>query len=47
MFQQIFDEIFRDLPDVFGIAADILILVCDTGGRDHDRTLRHIMQICH
>ena len=45
MFQKI-DEMFQDLSNVFGIADGILIVGYDTDGRDHDRTLRHVMQIC-
>ena len=39
MFQRKMDEIFKGLPNVFGIADDILILGYDADSRDHDRTL--------
>ena len=35
------------MPKVFGIADDILIIDNDAFRRDHDRTLRQVMQICH
>ena len=40
MFQWKIDEIFKDLPNVFGIADDMLIVDYDADGRDHDRTLK-------
>ena len=46
MLQQKIRKIFKDLPNVFGIEDDILIAGYDADGRDHDRTLRHIIQIC-
>ena len=45
MFQQKIGEIFKDLPNVFGIADDILIAGCATEGRDHDKSLKQVMQI--
>ena len=39
MFQQKMDKIFKDLPNVFGIADDILIVVYHNDGKDHDDTL--------
>ena len=41
------DEIFKEMPNLFDIEDDILIVVYDADGRDHDKTLRHVMQICH
>ena len=35
------------MPDVFGIAGDILIVGHDGDGRVHDRALRQVIQICH
>ena len=43
--QQKINESFKDLPNVFGIADDILIVGYDTDSKDHNRTLRHIMQM--
>ena len=37
MFQQKIDEIFKDVPYVFGIADDILIVWYDADSRDHNR----------
>ena len=39
MFQWKIDEIFKDLPNVFGIADDILVVGYDSDGKDHDDTL--------
>ena len=33
------DEIFKDLPNVFGIANDILVVDYDSNGMDYDDTL--------
>ena len=30
------DRIFKDLPNVFHIADDILVVVYDSDGKDHD-----------
>ena len=47
MFQCKIDEIFQNLPNVFGIVDDILAVGDDDDRRDNDRTLRWVMQICH
>ena len=33
------DEIFKDLPNVFGITDDILVVGYDADGKDHDVSL--------
>ena len=38
MFQQKIDEIIKDLPNVFGIADNILIVGYSDGRYDHDTT---------
>ena len=40
-------KIFKELPNVLGIADDILVEGYDTNGRGHKRTLRQVMQTCH
>ena len=45
MFQRKIDEIFRGLPNGFGITYDILIVGYDADDRDHYRTLRQMIQI--
>ena len=40
MLQRKIYEIFKDLPNVFGIADDILVVGYDIGGKDHDDTLQ-------
>ena len=37
---------FRDLPDVFGIADDILVVKNDSNGAANDKTLCRILKIC-
>ena len=45
MLQRKISEIFKGLLKVFGIADDILIAGHNADGRNHDRTLRQMMQI--
>ena len=47
MFQQKIEAIFKEPPNVFGIVGDILIVCYDADGRDHNKTLRCVMQICY
>ena len=44
-FQQNIDEIFKDMPNVFGTAEDILFIWFDADGKDHGITLRQVIQI--
>ena len=46
MFQRKIDETFKNLPNVFGIMDDILVVGCDSDGKDHDATLQRDLQIC-
>ena len=46
MFQRKIDEIFKDLPNVFGIADDILIAGYDSDGKDHNKTAWRVLQRC-
>ena len=46
VFQWKTDEIFKGLPNIFGIADDILIIENDADGRDHDKQLKPVIQIC-
>ena len=43
MLQKI-DELFSGMPNVFGIADDILIAGFDK--QDHDETLGKVLQVC-
>ena len=36
------DEIFKDLPNEFGIADDILAVGYDSDGKDNDETMKSI-----
>ena len=40
MLQSKINKIFKDLPNLFDMADDILIVGCDADGRNHKRTLR-------
>ena len=40
MSQRKIDKIFKDLPNVFGIIDNILVLGYDGDGKDHDDTLQ-------
>ena len=37
---------FKDLLNIFSSTDDILIVEYDVDGRDHDNTLKGVMQIC-
>ena len=39
MFQWKINEIFNDMPNVFGIADDVLVKGYDKDGADHDATV--------
>ena len=40
MFQKKIDEIFKDMPNMFGIAE------YEAEGKDHDETVQRVLQIC-
>ena len=46
MFQKKTDELFNDIPNIFGIADDIFIAGFDADGRDHDARLEQMLQRC-
>ena len=46
MFWKKKDDLFSGMPNVFGIADDILIAEFDEHGRYHDETLEKVLQIC-
>ena len=46
MFQRKIDEIFKDIPNVFGIADDILVAGYEADGRDHGHTILRVLQRC-
>ena len=46
MFQQKIDEIFNDMPNMFVIADDILVVGYDDNGRDHDKMVHKVLQRC-
>ena len=46
MFQRKIDEMFKDMPNVFGIMDDIFIAGYKADGRDSDITLQRVLQRC-
>ena len=46
MFQRKIDEIFKDTPNAFGIADDILVVGYEGDGKDHDKTVQRVLQRC-
>ena len=46
MFQCKIDEIFNDMPKVFGIADDISVIGYDEDGADHDGAVYNILRWC-
>ena len=46
MFQRKIDEIFNDMPNVFGITDDLLIVRYEDDGRDHDDIVQKVLQRC-
>ena len=44
MFQRKIDEIFNNMPIIFGITDDILIVGYEDDGRDHDDTVQKVLQ---
>ena len=46
MFQWKIYKIFKGLSNVFGINDHILVVAYDDNGKDHELTLRQVMQTC-
>ena len=46
MFQHKIDEIFNDMPNVFGIADDILVIGYDKDETDHDKAVYNVLRQC-
>ena len=44
MFQCKIDEIFNDMPNVIGIADDILVIGYDNDGKDHDEAVYGVLK---
>ena len=47
MLTQKIHKIFKDLPNAFVIANDILIVGYNVDGKDDDKTPKQVMQICY
>ena len=45
-FQRRIDEIFKELPIVFSIADDILVVGNEADGKENDEILWRVLQIC-
>ena len=46
VFQQKIDETLKELPNLFGIADDILVIGYKADRKDHDETLQRVLQVC-
>ena len=46
IFQRKIDEIFKNMPNVFGVVDDILVAGYEADGKDHDPTVWRVLQIC-
>ena len=46
MFQRNIDKIFNDIPNVFGIADNILVIGYDKDGEDHDKAVYNVLSQC-
>ena len=46
MFKRKIDEIFKDMPDMFGILDDISAAGYEAYGKDHDETVWRLLQRC-
>ena len=46
MFQRKIDEIFNDIPNVFGIAEDILVIGYNKDGAEHDGAVYNVLRQC-
>ena len=44
MFQHKIDELFNDMPNVFGIADDILVIGYDKNREDHDKAVYSVVR---
>ena len=47
MFQRKINEIFKGLSNIFDIDNDIAIVGFDADNRNHNRSKKEVMQICH
>ena len=45
-FQCKIDEIFNDMPNVFGIGDDILVIGYNENGADHDAMVHKVLERC-
>ena len=46
MFQQKIDEIFNDMPNVFRIIDNILVIGYDKDAADHDKAVYNVLRQC-
>ena len=44
IFQHKIDEIFNDMPNVFGIADDILVVGYEDNGKDYDKIGQKVLE---
>ena len=46
MFHRKIDKTFKDIPNILGIADDILVVGYDSDCKDHNDALQKVLQIC-
>ena len=46
MFQRKIDKTFKELPNEFSIADKILVVGYKADGKDHEKTVQRVLQIC-
>ena len=46
MFQYKIDKIFSDMPNIFGITDNILVIGYDENGVDHDASVHKVLWRC-
>ena len=46
IFQQKIDEVFNDMPNVFGIANYNVVVECEDDDRDHGKMVQSVLQRC-
>ena len=46
MFQHKMDEIFNNMPNVFGIADNILVIEYNKNGADHEEAVYSVLRQC-
>ena len=46
IFKKKVDQLFSSMPNVFGVAGDILLAGSDEQGRDQDKIMEKVLRVC-